>query len=77
MSDDNQQMEHLEFLRAQLFSSDADVAAAHTKKAVVTKAKPRRDPVLSALRSFVRALDAADERSRVAAIRWLADRYHA
>jgi hypothetical protein len=79
------EMSHMEFLRAEFFSSDADHAAyvaemdakRAAREAKQRQRRARREAMagVRALAKFARAMDARDQAERRANIGWLADKY--
>jgi len=79
------EMTHMEFLRAQFFSSDADHAAhvaeieARRSERDARNAKRRKcredTAGIRALAAFARAMEKADPAERRASIAWLADKF--
>ena len=81
MSDDNQQMDEHEFLKANFFMPDNEFAALKAKNEQRRAAKAKRQAALIAcgvagLRVIAKALDAMPPRAQYAAVRWIADRWH-
>lgn len=75
------EMSHMEFLRAQFFSSDADhakhAAAIEAKRAAREKRRRRRASTagIRALGRFTKAVEGMDQAERRASIGWLADKF--
>lgn len=78
MSDDDQQMHELDFLKAQFFMSAPDAAAAKAardQRRTLTAGRRRERASFLAMRRLVRALSEQEYPARRAWVLWLVDRY--
>lgn len=74
----NGEMNEAEFLRAKFFAPDDEFAAAKAaseKRIAERKERRRQREDITALRAFVRHIERCPHHWRVAAVRYLADRY--
>lgn len=74
-SDDEQQMSHMEFLRAQFFSAEPSAVPVPAPRSIKRRARREAMSDIRALKQFTMALQRMKPEVQRANILWLADRF--